>query len=81
MEIDKVQNIEPRKQNLEDELKIQNNISKEVQKEVNTEKVETTALSAQKQIMQLLNSAQPLQAIQQTAQEQLEKDKGFDVKV
>ena len=81
MEIDKVQNIEPRQQNLNDELKIQNNLQKEVQKEVETEKVETTPLSSQKQVMQIINSAQPLQAIQQTAQDQLEKDKGFDVKV
>lgn len=81
MEIDKVQNIEPRQQNLNDELKIQNNLQKEVQKEVDTEKVETTPLSSQKQVMQIINSAQPLDAIQKTAQEQLDKDKGFDVKV
>lgn len=81
MEIDKVQNIEPRQQNLNDELKIQNNLQKEVQKDIEKEKIETTPLSAQKQVMQIINSVQPLQAIQQTAQEQLEKDKGFDVKV
>jgi len=80
MDIDAIKNIEPQMplaKNIQDEI----NLHKEIQQDVNDEKVEVTPQSAQKQVAQLLANAQPLEAIQKIAQNQIEKDKGFDVKV
>ncbi len=80
MEIDGIRNIEPQKP-LTNEIQEEQNLQKQIQQDVKTEKAEVTPQSAQKQVAQLLANAQPLEAIQKIAQNQIEKDKGFDVKV
>lgn len=60
-------------------LTVQNGVQKEVQKEVLKDTVIGSG-STQKQMLQLLTSAQPMQQVQQTAQSQLSK--GYlDIKV
>lgn len=80
MEVDNVRNIEPVKP-LAREIQEEQNINNKIQQDVKKEKVELTPQSSQKQVAQLLANAQPWQMVQQIAQNQIEKDKGFDVKV
>jgi hypothetical protein len=80
MEIESIKNMEPQiplMKSIQEEV----NIQKEVQQDVHDEKVEVSPQSSQKQVAQLLASAQPLHVVQQIAQNQIEKDKGFDVRV
>lgn len=80
MEIENIKNLEPQiplMKSIQDEINLQN----EVQQDVRDEKVEVTPQLSQKQVAQLLATAQPLHVVQQIAQNQIEKDKGFDVRV
>ena len=80
MKIESISNQEPQKplaKDLQDDFSLQ----KEIQEDVKKEKVEVTPQSSQKQVAQLLANAQPLHVVQQIAQSQIEKDKGFDVKI
>ena len=80
MQIEEIGKQEPQKP-LAKELQEDLSLQKEIQQDVKKEKVEVTPQASQKQVAQLLATAQPLQVVQQIAQAQIEKDKGFDVKV
>ncbi len=80
MAVDSIQGFEKKYSDQQDKVEL-NNLQKALREAVKEEKITVTPQSNQKQAMQLLANAQPQEAIRQTAQKQIDKDKGFDIKV